>query len=186
MKISIGVSGRHVHLKEEDYKVLFGDEPLIKKVDLKQPHQFAATNTVTVVGPKNKIENVRVLGPLRSYTQVEVAKTDAFKLGVNPPIRKSGDVEGSEKIKLIGPKGELDLEYGCIIPTRHIHISKDQLETYGLKEDQLVNLYILGEKSTILKNVGLSVSDEAYFEAHLDTDDANACLIKNDDIVDII
>lgn len=186
MKVSIGISARHVHLNEEDYKVLFGNDPLVKKADINQPGQFACENTVTVVGPKSKIENVRVLGPLRSYTQFEVSKTDSYKLGVNPPVRNSGDLERSEAITLIGPKGTLELKQGCIIPSRHIHIRKDQLEQYGLKENELVSLYILSEKATILKNVYLSVSEDAYFEVHLDTDDANACLIKNGDIAEII
>jgi len=186
MKVSIGISNRHVHLKENDYKILFGEIEFIKKNDLKQPGQFASNSKVTIVGSKGKIDNVRVLGPFRDYTQVEVSKSDTFVLGVNPPVRESGDLKGSEKITLIGPKGTLNLEEGCIIANRHIHINPKQLELYGFKENQIVSLLIPGDKATILNNVCFNVKEDSYFEAHLDTDDANASLISNNDVVEII
>ena len=135
---------------------------------------------------KSEIEKVRVLGPLRSYTQVEISKTDAYKLGINPPVRDSGDLKGSSPSTIIGPKGTLELEEGCIIATRHIHILPSQVSMYDLEGKDMVSVKIDGEKGGILSNVHLKISDEAFFELHLDTDDANAHLIKNGDIGEIL
>lgn len=187
MKVSIGVSNRHVHLTQEHFKILFGEsKELEKRNDLTQPGQFASTSIVTIKTNKSEIENVRVLGPVRSYTQVEISKTDAYKLGINPPIRDSGDLIGSSPITIIGPNGVIELEEGCIIPTRHIHILPNQVKLYELEGKDMVSVKIYGEKGGILTNVHLKVSDEAFFELHLDTDDANAHLIKNGDIGEII
>jgi len=187
MKVSIGVSNRHVHLKEEHLKILFGEDfKLEKKNDLTQPGQYATTSVVTIKTEKSVIENVRVLGPLRSYTQVEISKTDSYKLGLNPPVRDSGDLKGSSPITLVGPKGTVELEEGCIIPTRHIHILPSQVDMYELEGKDIVSVRIFGEKGGIITNVHLKVSDESFFELHLDTDDANAHLIKNGDIGEII
>ena len=114
MQVILGVSNRHVHLKEEDYKILFGDEPLNKVKDLRQPGQFASDKLVTIKNGDREINHVRVLGPIRNYTQVEISKTDAYTLKLNPPIRTSGDLEGSSPITIIGPKGKIDLKEGCI------------------------------------------------------------------------
>ena len=117
MKVSIGVSNRHVHLTREHFKILFGEgKELEKRNDLTQPGQFASTSIVTIKTDKSEIENVRVLGPFRAYTQVEISKTDDYKLGLNPPIRDSGNLKGSSPITIIGPSGVVDLEEGCIIP----------------------------------------------------------------------
>ena len=187
MKVSIGVSNRHVHLKEEHLKVLFGDNfELEKKNDLTQPGQYASTSLVTIKTEKSEIDKVRVLGPLRSYTQVEISNTDAYKLGINPPVRDSGDLKGSSPITIIGPKGVVELEEGCIIPTRHIHILPNQVRLYELEGKDVVSVKIDGEKGGIINNVHLKVSEESFFELHLDTDDANAHLIKNGDIGEII
>lgn len=187
MEVSIGISNRHVHLTEEDFKVLFGEEAVLevhKKIN--QPSQFASTSFVTLKGQKGEIENVRVLGPYRSYTQVEISKTDAYKLGVNPPVRMSGDLKESSPITIIGPKGTLELEEGCIIADRHIHMLPKQAEMYGLKDLEEVAVLIPGEKGGILYHVKLRVSENSYFEMHLDTDDANAHLIKNGDFAKIV
>lgn len=187
MKVSIGVSNRHVHLTKEHLNILFGEGyELQKKVDVKQPGQFAATDVVTIKTDKSEINGVRILGPLREYTQVEISKTDAYKLGLNPPIRDSGDLKDSEPITIIGPKGSVSLNEGCIISNRHIHLSPNQRKLYGLENKESVNVKIDGEKGGIFFNVKLKVSDEAYLEMHIDTDDANAHLIKNDDIGEII
>lgn len=187
MKVSIGVSNRHVHLKKEHLKILFGNDfELEKKKDLTQPSQYATTSLVTLKTEKSEIENVRVLGPLRSYTQVEISKTDAYKLGLNPPVRNSGDLKDSSPITIVGPNGVVEIEEGCIIPTRHIHILPSQVEMYELEGKDMVNVKIDGEKGGILSNVHLKVSDDAFFELHLDTDDANAHLIKNGDIGEIL
>lgn len=187
MKVSIGVSNRHVHLTQKHLNILFGDQyELEKKKDLTQPGQFSSMALVTIKTDKSEISNVRVLGPVRNYTQVEISKTDAYKLGLNPPIRNSGDLKGSSPITLIGPKGTIDLEEGCIIATRHIHILPDQVKIYGLEGKEKVNVKLYGEKGGIITNVYLKISDEAFFELHLDTDDANAHLVKNGDIGEIL
>ena len=187
MKVSIGVSNRHVHLKEEHLKILFGNDfNLEKKNDLTQPGQYASTSLVTIKTNKSEISSVRVLGPVRPYTQVEISKTDAYKLGLNPPVRDSGDLKGSSSITIIGPNGTVELEEGCIIPTRHIHIHPNQVRMYGLEGKDIVNVKIDGEKGGIINNVHLKISEKSFFELHLDTDDANAHLIKNGDIGEII
>ena len=187
MKVSIGVSNRHVHLKEEDLKILFGENYTLEKLkDINQQGQFAAKEVVTIATDKGIIENVRVLGPIRPYTQVEISKTDAYKLGVNPPVRDSGDIENSEAISIIGPNGRIDLEKGCIIAARHIHITPKQMELYGLVGMTTVDVLLPGEKGGILHNVSLKVSEESYFELHIDTDDANAHLVTSEYFGEII
>jgi putative phosphotransacetylase len=187
MKVSIGVSNRHVHLTKEHLEILFGESyKLEKKNDLTQPGQYATTALVTIKTEKSDISNVRVLGPVRPYTQVEVSKTDAYKLGLNPPVRNSGDLKDSEAITIVGPNGRIDISEGCIIAARHIHILPSQLKSYGLEGVEKVNVKLNGEKGGIITNVYLKPSDEAFFELHLDTDDANAHLIKNGDIGEII
>ena len=187
MKVSIGVSNRHVHLKEEDFKTLFGNDAVLeKKKALTQPNQYASNSLVSIITDKSTIENVRVLGPLRDYTQVEISKTDAYKLGLNPPVRNSGDLQDSENITIIGPKGTVTAHNSCIIATRHIHILPEQLKQYNLEGKETVNVKITGEKGGIITNVYLKVADDSFFEMHLDTDDANAHLIKNGDIGEII
>ena len=187
MKVSIGVSNRHVHLTKEHLEVLFGEGfELEKKSDLTQPGMFASNSLVTIKTEKSEIENVRIVGPIRRYTQVEISKTDAYKLGINPPVRDSGDISGSSPITIIGPVGILNLEEGCIIPTRHIHILPSQLKMYGYDEKDKVSVRVDGQKGGILNNVSLKVSEESFFELHIDTDDANAHLINNGDIGEII
>lgn len=186
MKVSVGVSNRHVHLKKQDLEILFGtDYELTKVGDLTQPGQFKAKEVVTIKTNKSEINNVRVLGPVRDYTQVEISKTDSYKLGINPPVRNSGEVENSEVVTLIGPKGSIETN-GCIIATRHIHILPEQMKMYNLSGKNKVNVLIPGEKGGIISNVYLKVADKSFFELHLDTDDANAYLLKSGDIVEII
>jgi len=187
MKVSIGVSNRHVHLTKEHLNILFGEGyELEKKNDLTQPGQYASTALLTIKTDKSEINNVRVLGPVRSYTQVEISKTDSYKLGLNPPVRNSGELVGSSPVTLIGPNGSVMLDEGCIIAARHIHILPSQMKMYGLEGKDKVNVKLNGEKGGIITNVYLKVSDEAFFELHLDTDDANAHLIKNGDVGEII
>lgn len=185
MKISVGVSARHIHLKEEDYKVLCGDKELVKVRDINQPGMFVSDDEFTIKTDKGEFNHVKLLGPLRDYSQVEISLTDAYKLGLNPPVRTSGDIKGSSPITIVGPKGELKLEEGCIIADRHIHLTKKMKEYYGFKGDK-VSILVPGIKGGIMHNVDLKISDEAYFELHIDLDDANAFMLKQDDIVDII
>lgn len=181
MKVKVGISNRHVHLKEEDINILFG-ESLTKIKDLTQPNNYISNNFVTIKTDKSYIENVRVVGPFRSYTQIEISKTDSYKLGINPPVRTSGDLVNSEVVTLIGPNGSIKTS-GCIIADRHIHITKEDKIKYNLADK--VNVKIDGIKKGIIE-VNLKVSDQAFLELHLDTDDANAFLLQNGDELDII
>ena len=185
MKITVGISNRHIHLTMEDYKLLFGDIPLTKRNDLNQPGMYACNEVVIIQGDKSSISNVRVLGPFRDYTQVEVSCTDAYKLGVNPPVRNSGDLKDADVITIIGPKGQI-VRKACIIATRHIHVDKKIRKEHNLEEIDKVSVKIGGEKGAILENVYFKDSDEAFFELHLDMDDANANLLKQNDEVEII
>lgn len=186
MEVKIGVSNRHVHLTENDYKVLFGDEEINIVKSINQPGQYASDKFVTLKNGDKTIENVRVLGPFRNYTQVEISKSDARILKLNPPVRTSGDLKNSSPIEIVGPKNNLILNEGCIIADRHIHILPKQVELYGLENVEKVSVLLPGEKGGIINNVYLRVSDNAYFELHIDTDDANSHLINNDDIGTIL
>ncbi len=178
MEINIGISNRHVHLKQEDVDILFGkDYVLTKKRDLSQLGQYACEEMVTLKTEKNEISRVRVLGPVRKYSQVEMSKTDAFTLGLNPPVRESGDLSASESITLIGPKGEVHLEEGCIIASRHIHAHPDDVKRLGLEGVSEVDVLLPGVKGGILHHVSIKVDPTYVLELHLDTDDGNAHLI---------
>ena len=184
MKVVLGVSNRHIHLKKEHLEILFGKNYELKKIrTLNQPNQFVSDAKVTIKTDKGLLENVVIVGGLRDYTQIEVSKTDAIKLGINPPVRTSGDIKNSEIVTLIGPEGSIQTE-GCIIADRHIHITPKQKELYELNDT--VDILINSEKGGIISDVHLKVSDNAYYELHLDTDDANAFLLKNGDILEII
>ena len=187
MEVIIGVSNRHVHLKQEHLELLFGENYELEiKNNLVQPGQFASTSTLTIKTEKSEIPNVRVLGPVREYTQLEISKTDAFKLGLNPPIRESGDLKGSAPIELIGPNGSIKLEEGCIIANRHIHITQEQIKELGLEGIEKVSVRLEGEKGGIIDNVFLKIAENSVLEMHLDTDDANAHLIKTGDVGKVI
>ena len=184
MEVIIGVSNRHIHLKEEHLKILFNEELTIDR-KINQPGQYASNFFVTIKTDKNQIEKVRVLGPTRDYSQVEISKTDSYKLGVNPPVCASGDLENASLITIIGPNGQIERN-ACIIANRHIHVDKDILKEKGLENVREVSLRISGIKRGILENVSLKETEKAYFEVHLDTDDANAFLLKQNDEVEII
>ena len=183
MKIEVGVSNRHCHLTEEVYKLLFGKDTLTFKKPLKQPHQFAAEETITISGPKGSIERVRVLGPFRSYNQVEIAKSDAYKLGVNPPVCTSGELDKAVMLTLTGPVGKIDLPCG-ILANRHVHISEQEANELNIKDKDPVKIIVHGEKSGIVDGY-FKVSKEAYKELHIDIDVANSLLLKQDDLIEI-
>ena len=185
MKVLVGVSNHHVHLTKDDYLKLFGKNELTVRNLLKQPGQFASNEKVTIEGEKGSLEDITIVGPFRDYTQVEVSKTDCYKLGIDPPVRESGELEGASLVKIIGPAGEIEKEC-AIIANRHIHVDKKILEEKNLIGVKEVSIKIDGEKSGIINNVSLKENDEAYFELHLDTDDANAFLLKNGLEVEII
>lgn len=187
MKISIGISARHVHLCQKDFEELFGKNgQLTKYVDLNQPTMFAANEKVSIITDSGRIDNVRIVGPLRPYTQVEISKTDSYKLKLNPPVRSSGDLEGSESVYIEYNGKRIYAPNSCIIADRHIHIRKDELDKYGFKNNQIVKLRVDNDiKGATLNNVHIKATDEAYFEAHIDLDDANANFINDGDIGEI-
>lgn len=185
MKVSVGISNHHVHLSEDDYRILFNDKPFLVRNHLKQPGQFASLLVVDIIGEKGILKNVRVLGPCRDYTQVELSMTDCFHLGLNPPVRDSGDLRGASKVTIKTPLGKIERE-AAIIATRHIHVNDKIREEKGLLGIDEVSIKITGKKSGIINHVYLKDSEEAYFELHLDTDDANAFLLKNGNRVEII
>ncbi len=181
MEIKIGISNRHVHLTKEHVAILFGEGyELTKKNELSQTGQYACNETVTIKTKKNEIARVRVLGPVRAYTQVEISKTDAFTLGLNPPVRESGDIKDSASITIIGPKGDITLEEGCIIATRHIHANPMDVKNLGLEGVDEVDVKIPGLKGGILHHVSVKVDPSYTLELHLDTDDGNAHLCTKD------
>lgn len=183
MSVPIGISNRHIHLSEADFKVLFGaDAELHKKSDLKQPGQFAAEETVTLVGPRGQIAKVRILGPYRTASQVEISLTDSYTLGVKPVIRESGKLDGTPGITIVGPKGSLELKEGVIVAYRHIHMHPSDAVRMGLKDKDIVNVKVYGIRGLIFANVLVRVSPKFALEMHIDVDEANAGGIKNNDI----
>ena len=170
-KIKVGVSNRHVHLTLEDYK-------------LNQIGEFASNKRLTLVNGDKEIEDVRVVGPLRQYTQVEVSRNDARHLGVKPPVRTSGDIIGSEIITLKTDKGEITRE-ACVIADRHVHMSPSDAVKYGVVNKQKVQVKVSGDKSGVM-DAFIKVGETGYYEFHIDTDDANAFDLKNNDEVTLI
>lgn len=186
-KIPIGVSARHVHLAQAEVEKLFGENyQLTPKFELSQPGQFAAEETVVIAGPKGSIERVRILGPARSLSQVEVSWTDAMKLGMKPPLRISGDIKGSSPVTLIGPKGSVVLNEGLIIAQAHIHMSPADSVRFQVADGQSVQIKVEGIRPIILSNVIIRVSDRYRLEMHIDTDEANAGLIQQGALAEII
>lgn len=184
----VGVSARHVHLSVRDIETLFGPGYQLTPIKpLVQPGQFAAKEQVTLVGPKGSLEKVRILGPARGETQVELALTDAMKLGVkNCPIRMSGKLSGTPGIKLVGPKGELTISQGVIAAERHLHLSDPQAAAYGVKDGDAVSVRVSGPRPTTLEGVICRVGPAHELEMHLDTDEANACRLGNGELVEVI
>lgn len=185
--VPVGVSNRHIHLSQADVETLFGKGyELTKKKDL-MGGQFAANECCTIVGLKLRaIENVRVLGPVRKKTQVEISQTDARKLGINVPVRESGDVAGSAPIAIVGPKGAVYCEEGCIIAARHIHMSPADAKEAGVKDGDYVKVRVDNERGTTFEHVKIRVDESFTLEMHIDTDEANASQINQNDKVMIV
>ena len=184
--VPVGLSNKHIHLTEEHYKILFGNEELKPEKWLKQPGQFGAYQKVELVGPKGSLKNVRILGPLRKASQVEISATDARTIGLSVPIRQSGDIEGTPGIKVIGPAGELQLEKGVIIASRHVHLSTDQAKEAGLKDKDIVKVWCPGERALMFENVLVRVSDSFTAEMHVDLDEGNAATLQNGQMMELI
>ncbi|MGL6174193.1 MAG: phosphate propanoyltransferase [Cellulosilyticaceae bacterium] len=175
MVIPVGISARHLHVTQEDLEVLFGEGAELHPIKELMGGQYAAEERVTVVGNQGRqLENVRILGPVRKATQVEISKTDAMFLKVKAPLRDSGDIEGSEIVTLIGPKGEVTLKEGCIVAKRHVHISDVDAREFGLEDNQRISLTFTGERAATLENVLVRVDPSFTIEMHIDTDEANA------------
>ncbi len=178
-QVPIGVSARHIHLTQADVETLFGKGyQLTKKKEL-MGGQFASNELVTIVGLKLRaIENVRILGPVRKASQVEISATDAVKLGIKAPIRDSGDIAGSAPIAVVGPCGVIYLKEGCIIAKRHIHMSPKDAQDAGVKNGDIVSVKVDNERATTFNNVSIRVDPTFTLEMHIDTDEANAAKIS--------
>jgi len=186
-KIPVGISNRHVHLSAHDLEILFGrDARLTKFKDLSQPGQFACQEKVTLVGPKGVIENVRILGPTRKNTQVEISVSDCFKLGIKAPIRDSGDLAESAGLTLVGPAGSVTIKEGGIIAARHIHMHPQDAERFGVKDGDRVDVECYGPRGVVFCEVLVRVNENYKLEMHVDMDEANAASLKNGDFVKII
>ncbi len=185
--VKIGVSARHVHLSRKDLDALFGEGyELTKKKEL-MGGQFAAEECVTIVSPNlRSIEGVRVLGPLRKESQIEISRTDTFKLKNSPPVRPSGELKGAAPMAIVGPKGSIFLNEVCIIANRHIHLPPYLAEKYGVHDNDLVDVEVQTGKPTKFFDVQVRVHESFTPEMHIDTDDANACGLRTGDVIKII
>ncbi|HML36200.1 MAG TPA: phosphate propanoyltransferase [Bacillota bacterium] len=181
-EVNVGVSNRHIHLSQSDMETLFGQGYALTRIkDLSQPGQYAAAETLDVIGPKGKIERVRILGPVRKEAQVELSVSDSVKLGLEPPVRDSGDIDGTPGVTLAGPKGTLELKKGVIIAKRHLHLDPVRAAEMGLSDRDEVTAYLKTERPVKLENVNVRVGDQYAMDLHIDTDEANAALVKNGD-----
>ena len=188
LAIPVGVSNRHCHLTEQHFKQLFGRDAAPKMVKhIKQPGFWAAEETIDVKGPKGVLKRVRLVAPYRAHTQIEIAVTDAVGIGLNPPVRESGDVKGSAGATLIGPAGQLELREGVIVAQRHLHFSPSEAAALGVASGEVVRVRAgMGRgRSTVFEDVVVRVSDKYSLEFHVDTDEANAAGVRTGDIVHI-
>jgi putative phosphotransacetylase len=186
--IPVGISGRHLHLTPEVLESLFGRGYRLEVYrELSQPGEFASQAKVTIVGPSGKtVENVRVLGPPRKFTQVELSRSDGLRLGIDLPIRRTGDLSGTPGLMLVGPKGTVSLSEGAICATRHIHMAPEEAGRFGLHDGQLVRARVTGERGLVFDNVLVRVSERFALDFHLDTDDASAAGLDNGSLVEVI
>lgn len=184
--IPIGISARHAHVTQADLEVLYGTgHTLNTYAELYQPGEFAAKETITAVGPRMRaIEGVRILGPVRPYTQVEFSRTDCVTLGLNAPVRTSGDLDDAEAVTLVGPRGSVRVKAG-ICPTRHIHLNPSEATYYGVEDQQEVSVHIGGERALTLERVRIRVHPRVLAQMHLDTDDANAAGLRGGEGVEL-
>ena len=186
--IPVGISNRHIHLSREDLDTLFGKGYELTPIkDLSQPGQYACKEQLTIIGPSMRpIENVRVLGPVRKNSQVEISMTDSYVLKVKPPVRESGNIKDSAPIRIVGPKGVVQLSEGCIIANRHIHMSPDEARVFGLNDGDYVTVDVNGKRRTRWFDVQVRVHKDFRLEMHVDTDDANSAGIGNGFTVTIV
>ena len=185
LEINVGISARHLHLTADHIQKLFGHDLTVYK-DLTQPGQYAANEKVDIVGPKNTLKGVRILGPARKASQIEVSKTDAFFLGVEPVIRMSGDIEGTPGVKLVGPAGEVTLDKGIIVAVRHIHMHTSEAEKYGIKDKEVVWVVANTPRKSLMGDVIIRVDPTFALDFHVDTDEANGAWLNSGDKVRIV
>lgn len=182
LRVPIGVSARHVHLSAEHLEALFGRGYRLRLRNwISQPGQFAAEETVSLIGPRGTLEGVRVVGPVRSVSQVELSMGDARRLGISAPVRMSGDVEGSPGVVLRGPRGEVTLRAGVVVPARHIHAHPEDVIYLGLEGKEVVRVRAGDSRAVIFENVLIRVHPMFRFEMHIDTEEANAAGVTNGD-----
>lgn len=188
MNFIVETSARHVHVTKETLAVLFGEgHELTWKKDLSQPGQFACEERIDVVGPKKTLTGVSILGPVRPEDQVELSATDARSIGIAAPVRESGDLDGTPGCKLVGPCGEVEIQQGVIIAKRHIHMTPADAEAFGVQDKQIVWVKITTpERSAILGDVIVRVSEKYALAMHIDTDEANAVLGSRDQVGEIV
>lgn len=185
--LPIALSNRHIHVSQKDLDTLFGEGyELTHTKDLSQPGQYACEEKVDLVGPKRTIKGIRILGPVRPETQLEVSIADAYTLGIDPVIRNSGDIVGSPGAKLVGPKGEVEIDKGIIVAARHIHMHTSDGEDFGLKDGQFVTVRTKGPRGVCFENVLVRVHPTYALEMHVDVEEGNAAGVKNGDLVEII
>ncbi len=185
--LPIAMSNKHIHLSQNDLDILYGEGYQLRKFkDLSQPDQYASEEKVDIQGPKGAIKGVRILGPVRPETQFELSISDAFKLGIEPIIRNSGDIVDTPGAKIIGPKGQVDLEKGVIVAARHIHMHTSDAERFGVKDKDIVSVRVGGTRGLVFDNVLCRVSDKFALEMHIDMEEGNAAGIKNGDLVELI
>lgn len=185
--IPVGLSNRHIHLTKEHLDILFGEGyELTKMKDLSQPGQYAANEKVDVVGSKGTLKGVRILGPTRKETQIEISLTDSFVLGVTPPVRDSGHLTDSPGAKIIGPKGEVTIDKGVIAAARHIHMHTSDAENFGVTDKEIVSVKVEGKRGLVFNNVLVRVHKEYALEMHVDIDEGNAAGLKNGSMVELL
>lgn len=186
-KVQIGLSNKHVHLNEKDIDTLFGcQHALCATKDLVQPGQFAAEEKVDIVGPKGTLKGIRVLGPARKETQVELAMTDARAIGIKAPVKESGKLEGTPGCTLIGPCGSVEIDHGVIVALRHVHLSPDEAKEAGVKDKDWVSIKIQGERGLTFSNVLVRSGEAHKSEFHLDTDEGNASGCGPDSVGELV
>lgn len=185
--VPVGLSNKHIHLSQEHLEILFGEGYELKKFkDLSQPGQYAAEEKVDVVGAKGTLKGVRILGPVRKETQIEVSLADGFVLGVIPPVRDSGDLIDSPGAKIVGPKGEVVIEKGIIAAARHIHMHTSDAEKFGVVDKEEVSVKVEGKRGLVFNNVLVRVNKEYALEMHVDIEEGNAAGLKNGSMVELI
>jgi putative phosphotransacetylase len=185
--VPVGLSNRHIHVNEADLYVLFGEGYELKKFkDLSQPGQYAAEEKVDVVGTKGTLKGVRILGPVRKETQIEISLADGFVLGITPPVRDSGDLIDSPGVKIAGPKGEVVIEKGVIAAARHIHMHTSDAENFGVVDKEVVSVKVEGKRGLVFDNVLVRVNKEYALEMHVDVEEGNAAGLKNGSMVELL